>query len=58
MQYAQNPVVSVKMQKKADLKPVAHDYRKNYEWSAKSMESDMVVSMVKYLKEKGIKQAQ
>lgn len=40
---------------KSDLKPVAHDCRKNYEGSAKSMESDMVVSMVKDLKEKGIK---
>lgn len=37
--------------------PVAHDCRRNFDGSAKSMESDMVVSMVKDLNEKGIKTA-
>lgn len=40
---------------KSNLKPGAHDCRKNFEGSAKSMESDMVVSMVKDMNEKGIK---
>lgn len=40
---------------KSNLKPGAHDCRKNFEGSAKSMESDMVVSMVKNINEKGIK---
>lgn len=40
---------------KSNLKPGAHDCRKNFEGSAKSMESDMVVSMVKDINEKGIK---
>lgn len=40
---------------KSILKPGAHDCRKDFEGSAKSMESDMVVSMVKDMNEKGIK---
>lgn len=55
MQCVQNPAVCVKNASKCNLKPGAHDCRKIFEGSAKSMESDMVVSMVKDMNEKGIK---